>query len=88
MFTSPYPKWDHGWEVEWRDAGTDAQGHADGVGVHVLGDARHGLPELQGRDTAAVLHHLYRNKHADIGARSSQIIIAVPTVCCSFLLWF
>lgn len=53
-----HPQRDHGWEVEWRDACSDAEGHAVCDGVHVLSNVGQRLPQLQGRNAARMLNNL------------------------------
>ena len=53
-----HPQGDHGGEVEGGDAGAHADGQAEGVRVHVLGDGGQRLAQHQGGDAAGVLHHL------------------------------
>ena len=53
-----HPQRDHGGEVEGGDAGAHADGQAEGVRVHVLGERGQRLAQHQGGDAACVLHHL------------------------------
>ena len=76
-YTASYPERNHGGEVEGRDAGGDSQRHSEGQRVHVPGDLRHGLPELQAGDAAAVLHHLCNRP----GRRSEEISDMVSPSC-------
>ena len=57
------PEGDHGWKVEGRDAGADADGGAHRGEVHVLGDAGQGLAEEEVGERAALLHHLQPPHH-------------------------
>eukprot|EP00962_Isochrysis_galbana_P029682 scaffold9535_cov96-Isochrysis_galbana.AAC.2 len=62
-----HPERDHGWEVEGRDAGTDAEGDAVRVGVDVGGHVGQRLAHHQRRHRARVLHHLQPAEDVSLG---------------------
>ena len=58
LIASNLPEGYHCWEVEWGNAGTDAQGHLVGGQVHVFCDAWQGFTNQHVGDIAALFNNL------------------------------